>query len=234
MLYYIVDKKIDKNILNNLSKYGNIILTGEAPDLYEPVNTHPDIQIHFLNNSLAVCCPELYNYYRQKLPNIIELKSGKSKVGGGYPNDAAYNAALVGKNLVCNTKYIDKIIIDYYKKIGYNIINVNQGYTKCNICPVSNNAVITEDAGIASELRKYKIDVCQINHGEVSLKNFPYGFIGGATGNIPDNKIGFFGDIKRHSNYAQIKDFISKYNKEIVCLSDCIISDFGSIIAFQV
>ena len=204
MQYFLIDKNTDKEIINNLSNYGKMFFTKEIPGLYEPVNTHPDIQIHFFNKFYAVCCPEAYEYYKNVLPESVNLICGKSKVGGGYPNDAAYNVASFGHNLVCSIKYVDKFILDYYTKIGYNIINVKQGYTKCNICPVSENAVITEDIGICSELLKNNIDVCLIQYGEISLKNFEYGFIGGATGFVKKDIIGFLGNIQLHSEFEKI------------------------------
>jgi len=232
MRYYLVDRNIDPEIIENLKSFGKIIYSGLIDNLYIPVNTHPDIQIHFLNSFSAVCCPELYEYYKNVLPESIKLFCGNNNAGGGYPNDASYNVAVFGNNIVCNTKYTEKIILDYYRKIGYNIINVNQGYTKCNICPVSENAIITEDIGIATELTKNNIDVCYINHGEVSLKNFDYGFIGGATGNLDNNILAFLGDIRYHSQFDKINSFLKKYKKDYVCLSKNKVFDYGSIIAF--
>ena len=219
-------------IKENLRNYGDIIFSNTINDLYEPVNTHPDIQIHFFNNSEAICCPELYNYYREKLPKSISLISGNNKAGGGYPNDASYNVAVFGRNLVCNINYTEKIILDYYKNLGYNIINVRQGYTKCNICLIDDNAVITEDDGIYKELISNNIDVCKINSGEIGLRNFKYGFIGGASGYIDKNSIGFLGDIKKHPEFDKINTFSKKYKKQIISLGNSTVTDYGSIISF--
>ena len=233
MQHFIIDKTISDEIKTNLKKYGNIIFTDTVNNLYEPVNTHPDIQIHFFDNYKAICCPELYNYYKKILPQTIFLIAGKKKAGGGYPNDASYNVAVFGRNLVCNINYTEKIILDYYENLGYNIINVKQGYTKCNICPVADNAVITEDDGIYRELISNNIDVCKINSGEINLKNFKYGFIGGATGFIDKNSIGVLGDIKKHLDFDKINTFVNRYNKQIISLGNSRVTDYGSIISFN-
>ena len=234
MRYFIIDCSITSEIKNNLSNYGNIIFTKKLVDLYDPVNTHPDIQIHFLSNYEAICCPELYDYYKTNLPESVNLIAGSNCTGRGYPADVSYNAAVFGNNLVCNFRYIDNYLFKYYLERKYKLINVNQGYTKCNICPVAENAVITEDKGIAEKLRNSDIDVCLLKYKEVNLKSFNYGFIGGATGFIDENKIAFFGDVKTHSESDKIYEFASKYNKEIVSLGNNRLMDYGGIISFTI
>lgn len=232
MKNFIVDKNISKNLEYSLSKYGEIYKTGYIEFLYEPVNTHPDIQIHFFDKNNAICCKEMYFYYKNILPHNIKLICGENSVGGGYPNDASYNVAVFGNNLVCNFKYVDNNLKEYYNKKGYNLINVSQGYTKCNICIVSDNAIITEDIGIANKLNAEGIDVLLIEKGHVNMKNFKYGFIGGSTVNLSENTIGFFGDITKHIDYLKIKQFILKYNKNIISLSNEKLTDYGSGITF--
>ena len=46
--------------------------------------------------------------------------------------------------------------------MGYEIINVKQGYAKCSICVVSDNAIITADKGIAKAAIQNRIDVLEI------------------------------------------------------------------------
>ena len=40
-----------------------------------------------------------------------------------------------------------------------NIFDSKQGYSKCSICVVNENAIITEDNGIARLLKNSQIDV---------------------------------------------------------------------------
>lgn len=230
--YFIVDKNINSDLTNFFSSRGNVIFTKVIDNLYFPVNTHPDVQIHFFDYNNAICCPDVFDYYRQKLPNFVNLISGEKSVEGGYPFDAAYNVVPIGKKLVGNLNYVDRKLLDYYINNDYCIIDVNQGYTRCNSCVVSDNAIITEDYGIYKKLKKNNIDVCLIEAGNVLLKNFSYGFIGGTSFKL-DDSIVFLGDIKIHPEFKKIKDFILKYNKKIICASDKQIEDFGSVIYFE-
>ena len=45
--------------------------------------------------------------------------------------------------------------VDGAGRLVQDIIDVKQGYTKCSLCPVRENAVITDDSGIEKALLKY-------------------------------------------------------------------------------
>ena len=139
---------------------------------------------------------------------------------------------------------VDRDNFDYYKEIfkdkkvllshsslsakypGYDLVNIKQGYAKCS-CLVTHDFVITSDGGIYESL-KGLIPIYKIDHGQIKLQNFNYGFIGGATG-VLGKKIFFTGDFSHHSSYEEILKIINKYDYEIEILSDDTIEDFGSI-----
>ena len=117
-------------------------------------------------------------------------------------------------------------------KIGKKIINVNQGYTKCNICPISNTAFITEDIGIHNAVQ----NICGIESvllpvGSVRLNGFDYGFIGGATGFV-GNKVLFCGSLSENPYKEEILSAIDKCGTEYFELSNDSLYDYGSIISF--
>jgi hypothetical protein len=66
-------------------------------------------------------------------------------------------------------------------KKNFNIIDVKQGYTKCSVLPVSNNAFITDDISIYNQCVSFGIDVLYVGKGDVSLPGYNYGFIGGCA-----------------------------------------------------
>lgn len=200
--------------------------------LYHPVNTHPDMQIHFINKSHAVVAPCAFEYYRSILPERVFLQKGTADPDGTYPGDISYNIAKIGNRIVGNLKYTDKTLLNIYSELGYELINVNQGYAKCNLCIVNENSVITEDEGIYKTLCSKGIDVLKLSSREISLPGFPYGFIGGASGFINDNTIAFLGNIKNHTEYKKIENFVKSKKVNIISLLSTKVADFGSILYF--
>lgn len=62
----IVDNNMDEEIINALRRkfpQKKLIKSFPLTSISAPLNTHPDIQIHFLNSNTAVCAPECYDYY---------------------------------------------------------------------------------------------------------------------------------------------------------------------------
>ena len=227
---FIVDVNIPKDALKELKKYGNIIFSHKLTDVYYPVNSHPDIQIYFCDNKLAYTTKSLKRYYQNFLSKSIRIEEASENLGSKYPDNVLFNIASFGNFVVCNKKYTSKDIIHYYENTDKNIISVKQGYAKCNICVISDNAVITEDNGIYKELSKNNIDVLLINPGYVRLDKFDYGFIGGASGFIDKDTIGFIGRVENHPQFDEIKDFILKHDKKFVSLGNGGLTDCGSIL----
>ena len=109
-------------------------------------------------------------------------------------------------------------------------INVKQGYCKCSICIVDENSIITSDEGIYKEVIKHDIDCLLIEKGHIDLFELDYGFIGGCSGLINEDTLVFFGNIEKHPNFKEIKNFVSKRNKKIISLSKEKLIDLGSLI----
>jgi hypothetical protein len=115
--------------------------------------------------------------------------------------------------------------------LGFEIINVNQGYPACTVLKLSDSLAITADMGMKKALEKNGIEVYLIENGEISLPPYKYGFIGGCAG-IHEDKIYFLGDPSLHPSYEIIKTGASKAGLEIVSLSDEKLSDLGGIMFF--
>ncbi len=228
----IVDRCASKSIFDGLVKHDiEYIKSFNIKNLYHPVNTHPDMQIHFVNDDFAVVAPIAYDYYREVLPANINLIKGEANPGSTYPLDIAYNVAQVGKRIVGKLDFVDTALKNIYIEKGYELINVNQGYAKCSMCIVDENSVITEDEGIYRALSG-KIDMLKISSGYVSLPGFENGFFGGASGFVSKKKLAFCGDIKLHPDYTKIKKFTQERNIDIITLLSTNLQDFGSILHF--
>ncbi len=196
--------------------------------LYDAVKCHADMLFHHLSDDVAVAESKQAEYLFAQTP-YLNICS-KKVLSGIYPYDIAYNAARVGKYLICNSSYTDGFILNYAQKHGIEIIDVKQGYAKCNICIISENAVITSDIGIKSALGNFPVECLLIDDKSVLLKDFKHGFFGGATGKIAPDKLAVNGNIKYHNNAEEIISFAKKHSVEVISLNDGYIEDIGSIL----
>lgn len=225
----IVSCDCSNNIISNLEKFNiEVIKTLKNPHLPEGLSTHADLQICFIEN-FAVTAPFAYDYYKEKLPEFTVVM-GLTNVQGAYPNDVSYNVLTTNKKLFHNLKFTDNKILELCRDAEFSIHQINQGYTKCTVCLVAENAVITEDIGVAVALKKYGFDVLLIKSGDVILNGYKNGFLGGASGLINNNKLCFLGDITKHINYEEIYKFAEKYGVGLISLTNEILVDYGSIL----
>ncbi len=198
-------------------------------NLDSEINCHADILSFNLGNKTLIADSSLIGELENVLGDykIIPCINIKSP----YPNDVNLNAALLGNKLICNTKYISSYIVAYAENNGINILHSNQGYTKCNLCVLNDNAVITEDTGLSSLLKNSQIDVLLIKPGYVSLSAKHYGFIGGAGCMISETEIYFSGNISAHPDYNKIIDFLNKYSIKPIFNINRPLTDFGGFVA---
>lgn len=230
LLNFIVDCTMPAEYTKKLSDFGSVFKSAKINIADKSVSTHPDMQIHFLSNNYAICAPCVYEYYKNILPSDILLEKGNSKIGYTYPENCAYNIAKVQKYVICNEKIADSKILEFYRMNSYKIIHVNQGYSKCNICSLSDKNFFTEDVGIYNATNE-DLNPILLSVGGVALDGFNYGFIGGATGCFNDTII-FSGKIDLHPNASEIITVIKKLGLKYIELSDNTLRDFGSIISF--
>ncbi len=228
MINAIVDFRADKTIKALLNMGFNVIQTPVIKEVYNSISGHPDIVIHKTDKKSAYCAPHYVDFFKSKLPDI-EINSGKSTLKADYPYDIAYNIARVGNHIFCLKKYTDSMILEQYYNRGYKIINTRQGYAKCSICVISDNAIITSDKNISIAAEKNNIEVLLVDDKKVKLRDFDHGFIGGATG-LTDGKLFINGNTEHHTNRYDIEYFCARHDVEIVSLHDGCIEDIGSII----
>ena len=223
----LVDYRINSESIKTLNSLGIKVYTTKSTDaLYEAIWGHPDVVFYHLGDSRFVVSPENEEHFR-KIPGI-EILVGKSLLSSKYPQDISYNAARVGNFLIHNFKYTDPIILENSENLIK--INVNQGYSKCSVCVVSENALITSDIGIAKKCDNFGIDVLFIDDNSIKLKGVSHGFFGGTTGKLSKNLLAVNGDIKFHNNYEEILRFLDKYNVSIISLNQGDLEDVGTII----
>lgn len=228
----IIDGRLPKDIENELkNKKIEIIKTCKCSELYNSIQYHPDMSLCYLGENKIVIAPNVYDYYENVLnPYNFNLIKGTKFLENKYPKDIYYNAAIFGNYCIHNFDYTEENILNYIKEKNLIKINVKQGYSKCSICIVDENSIITSDEGIYKETIKYGIDCLLIEKGYINLFDMNYGFIGGASGLISKDEIAFLGDISKHIDHTKIKKFLNKKGKKISSLGKNELIDLGSII----
>lgn len=227
----LVDGRINEAAVSFLeNKNIRVFKTIPHPELYAAVSGHPDMVFHHLENDIFVAEPSMYDYFSKLLPNLTIL-CGKTRLQSKYPLDIAYNAARVGRSVFHNFKYTDPIILEYYRSLGAKLINVKQGYSKCSICVVADNAIITSDKGIAYAAEQNGIAALLISENGILLSGLSHGFIGGCSGKLSENTIFFNGNLMKHPNAAEIIEFCRSFGVEAVYAgNEAAPEDIGTVI----
>lgn len=193
-----------------------------------PVNTHADLQI------LHVGKNDIYSQNEHLCIGESELKFNIKNIsefpGSKYPDDVRLNCTIIGNKIICNKKTISADILNFADLNGYTLINTKQGYSRCSVCVVNENAIITDDKSIFTAAQNFLNDVLLISKGSIRLDGYDCGFIGGCCGKIDKDKLAFNGAIESHKDYKLITDFLDKHHVECVELNKEGLTDIGGIL----
>jgi len=161
--------------------------------------------------------------------HVVACASG---ICGRYPQNVVLNAAVIGKYVICRADTLDVKVHAYCESHGYQLIHVNQGYSKCSCAVVGNHAVITADKGIFHSLSELKdLDSLLIGEGSIRLSDTANGFIGGASGYDQEkNTLYFCGNLTNHPDAKRIFSFCRIHSVRIASLTDDPLTDIGGMI----
>ncbi|OOM80196.1 DUF6873 family GME fold protein [Clostridium sp. BL-8] len=232
-MHCFIDYRVTKEELLNLSKLNlNPILIPKCTDVYEAINGHPDIQLNVLNNNSAnaiIIQKNISENFKELLKsNNINYIISKESLASKYPSDIILNSLILENYFIHNLKYSDENLLN--SQASKIHIHVSQGYTKCSILPVRENALITNDNGLYKSLKNYGFDILLLPFGDILLPSLNYGFIGGVGGMISDNQMAFFGDLDSYKWGDSIKRFLSKYDVSPIALRKGKLIDRGSLL----
>lgn len=150
-----------------------------------------------------------------------------------YPGDALLNVAVSKDFFIYNPKSADPTLVGELTESGKIPVRVKQGYTKCSLCFVTENALITEDPSVYEALRDTESHVLLISKGDIYLSDEHYGFFGGSTGKIDKHTLAVTGAISSHRDGEKIKDFCHSHNVNILELTSGRITDIGGILPLK-
>ena len=204
-----------------------------AGRMSEAVDAHADMLIARLGNDYVTTADyceragcaisEIYDAVHPRF-HFTSDEHGKE-----YPCDVIFNCLVLGKKIFTRKKSTSKYLLELAKRLGYEIINVNQGYPACTVLKLSDEAVITADRGMASALCEHGVRVYTIEDGGILLEPHEYGFIGGAGG-VYDGVAYFLGDVTKHPSYDAILDALDSEGLKHVSLSGDTLTDLGGIL----
>ena len=227
--YCIVNTK-NKLFIEKLEKYGyKCIATEKSADVSQPISLHADVlYLKTDDNTLYVSECQKINI---KLFKELGYNVKTVKLAPGYETECKLNMVVTDDLILCNPK---TCLNPEEIKSDRQIINVNQGYTKCSTVVTGKDSFITEDKGIYNILKQNGKNCLLIEKGYVNLEGYEYGFIGGASIYLEEKKtLLFFGDISKHKDYSNIKNFISKYGIRIDYTKNVQLEDIGGAIILK-
>lgn len=230
----IVDCRIPEPSRKRLCELGTELISLPRADYLDtPVSAHPDMLI-FMGWGKLFCHARYFEKNTALLQSIaqkcgLDICLSDEDTGANYPRDVLFNCVILGEHLLCNTKTVSRLILSEAQSRGMNIIHTNQGYTKCSVCRVSDNAIITADISIYTACKEHGIDALLVSADGVALSGYDCGFIGGATGTHGEC-VYFCGDVSLHPDGEKIVEFCKNHSKLAVSLSSEGLYDIGSIL----
>lgn len=223
----IINPDTPGEIINSLKKYGfEPVKIEKTPMVAEYLSGHPDIQI-FQYKKTIFCHPDISVNFLRKIDKYADIKICKTGLSTDYPGDIPYNIVTISGFAFHKLKCMEPEIKIHLEKDSVELIDVNQGYTKCSCIPIG-NSIITADDLIIKKCIENKIKSLKVSSGYVNLPGCKYGFLGGASG-IFNNRLYLTGNLKSHPDKLNIEIFAGELNFDLVYLSENDPLDLGSI-----
>ena len=204
----------------------------DNPYIDDRLSGHVDLSVFYPGGKDIFLAPFLKDSKTADIIRKIGLNPvyANIKQGKKYPFDAQMNACAWENYLIYSENVTAGEIIEYFKNKKGRLISCRQGYLNCSVCKVDNNSIITADRGVYDSCTAAGLDVLLINPGFIELPGYDYGFLGGSSFKISDNKIAFTGSLKNHPDEKKILEFLKSKNQEAVFLTDEAIFDIGGAI----
>ena len=229
----IVDKAYYKVLSPKLIKYDiKAYPSYESNILKGAVKTHPDMSLFKYDEETLIASHESYEYYKDifKDTKVNLINAGEDSLDK-YPYDVKFNALRVGDYLICKKDFCAEALLSRFE--NDKIINSSQGYVKCSVIDIDAKYYVTDDIYLEKIISSLGYKTLLLDKGLVSIKDYDYGFIGGASGYAHD-KIFLTGVIKDEINRLNLEEFARAINKELISLTECDIFDVGTMMIMEV
>ena len=233
----IADGRMPEEAKKNLKKLGDVLFLNPTDITYKSISAHPDIFFFQGKDGLVYAPNAPKRIVKELKKRKIKLTEGKKEVGRKYPDTVPYNAVGIGDTLIHNLKHTDPTILSLYE----NHIQVNQGYTRCNLVALNGNSFITSipdnrqqttDNRLCpseSHVETYgRTSILYIDPKQIKLEGHDHGFFPGCCGVWKNNLI-----VCGSTKYLKEKEALDKFLKDndfnLIELYDGELVDVGSI-----
>ena len=226
----IVSGDLPEIIRKALGTYPDVFSLSPDCTLAAPVRSHPDMILAIIGEKAFI--PRMYADENPLLCSFLTETGLKPIQCDGernavYPHDVGLNCAVGDGFIICRVRSTDGAVLDAARSLGYEIIDVNQGYAGCSSI-VCGGSVITSDKGIADAVAASGREAVFVPNDGIKLPGYGVGFIGGCGG-YSDGVLYFFGNIDALECSGPIRAFAERKGYSVVCLSDGALTDFGGI-----
>lgn len=220
----------DRDILSFFDKNGiNVFKNEPNKDVDSAVSTHADMAAAYIGDG-KIITDKNQNVLKALLEKQgFTVYDALKPVRGEYPGDIGLNFVLTADYAIGNFAYADPVLIDNIT--SKKQLSVKQGYCKCSVLVVDENAVISDDIAICEKLKQNGFDALFVKKGDIQLDGHDYGFIGGASGKISKDTVVFFGDVSSHRDFEKIKEFLRKHDCDYVCTDKGRLRDIGGFVS---
>ena len=222
--YDLLSDKLNKFNIKSFPSFEGKILKGA-------VKTHPDMSLFKYDKDTLIASQESFDYYNEIFKGTkINIINADEDPHEKYPSDVKFNALRAGEHLICKKDVCAESII---KRFDVNkIINSSQGYVKCSVIDVGSEYFASDDKYLYEIIKSLGQKCILLDKGFVKIKDYDYGFIGGASGYARD-KIFLTGKIINEANRIRLEEFSREINKELIYLTEYDIFDIGTLMIME-
>lgn len=222
--YDLLSDKLNKFNINSFPSFESRILKGA-------VKSHPDMSLFKYDDETLIASQESFDYYNEIFKNTkINIINACEDPLEKYPSDVKFNALRAGEHLICKKEVCAKSIIKRFDED--KIINSSQGYVKCSVIDIGSEYFASDDKYLYEIIKSLGKKCILLDKGFVKIKDYDYGFIGGASGYARD-KIFLTGKIINEANRIRLEEFSREINKELIYLTEYDIFDIGTLMIME-
>ena len=228
----IVDKAYYDLLADKLSEFNiKVFPSFESKILKGAVATHPDMSIFKYDDETLIASRESFDYYNEIFKGTkINIINANEDSHEKYPSDVKFNALRAGEHLICKKDVCAEAIVSCFDEA--KIINSSQGYVKCSVIDIGGEYFVTDDKYLYEIIKSLGKKCILLDKGFVKIKDYDYGFIGGASGYARD-KIFLTGKIINEANRIRLEEFSREINKELIYLTEYDIFDIGTLMIME-
>ena len=202
------------------------------PNVDDRMSGHADMSMLHVGGRKVVLADYLKDtgFAHEMMEAGFDVIVSNTRQGLKYPRDCGLNVCMAGKYVIYNPDTVYDDIDNFLTIDGLIKIPSRQGYSRCSVCVVDGQSIITADEGVGKAAAGAGMDVLMVKTNLVSLDGYNCGFIGGATFKLSKCKLAFTGIISDEKEKQRIENFIAERNVIPKYLTEEKLFDIGSAI----